>query len=125
MKITIAILGLLIVASPVQAGRECDLDALKAEIKWCLIEAPEDIMGRKRMVEALHRERTLSDIFQFRVGFAACHERDLEKLSNFLECRRDDPAAILNFGRELIGLPPMSTATDRHPTNADAAIKRK
>lgn len=108
MRTTITLLALLALASPVQASRTCDLETLQNEIRWCLLEAPADTGGRDRMVEALHRDGSPSDIFNFRVGYGDCYARDREKLRNFLECRGADPIVLFNFGRQLIELPPVS-----------------
>lgn len=111
MRVVTALLPLLIAASPVEAAEECDLEALKTDIRWCLIEAPEDTPGRQRMIDALHREGTTSDIYFFRAGYGQCHDVDQEKLRNFTECRREDPIALFNYGRMLIDLPPVSTGS--------------
>ncbi|HEX2256341.1 MAG TPA: hypothetical protein VHG92_06515 [Afifellaceae bacterium] len=108
MRATVTFLALLTLASPVQASRDCDLETLKSEIRWCLVEGPIDIGGRDRMVEALNRDGSPTDIFHFRVGYADCYARDQEKLRNFLECRGADPIVLFNFGRQLIELPPIS-----------------
>lgn len=108
MRVTITLLTLVTFASPAQASRDCDLETLQNEIRWCLLGGPVDIGGRERMVEALHRDGSPSDIFYFRVGYADCYARDKEKLRNFLECRGADPIVLFNFGRQLIDLPPIS-----------------
>jgi hypothetical protein len=107
MRVSLALLSLLIGVSPALASRHCDMEALKVEIQWCLLEAPEDTPGRERMIEALRGEGTRSDIYFFRAGYMDCQDRNELKLRNFVECSGSDPDTILNFGRELLDLPPL------------------
>jgi hypothetical protein len=108
MKILL-VLSLLLLPSPDALAREhCDLEKLQAEIKWCLVEAPEDIRGRDRMIEALQRQGTDSDIFHYRVGFSDCYGNNQQRVQHFLRCRRADPMGLFNYGRGLIDLPPIT-----------------
>jgi hypothetical protein len=108
MKTLLSTACLLLVLSPQALAREhCELDTLQAAIRWCLVEAPEGIRGRDRMVEALQREGTDSDIFNYRVGFSDCYGADQERVQHFLRCRRADPMGLFNYGRGLIELPPI------------------
>lgn len=108
MRVPLALLSLMMGVSSAMASRECNLEALKVEIRWCLLEAAEDTPGRERMIDALRGEGTRSDIYFFRAGYGECQNRHPDKLRNFAQCSGDDPTAILNLGRELIDLPPIS-----------------
>ncbi|HEX2255251.1 MAG TPA: hypothetical protein VHG92_00885 [Afifellaceae bacterium] len=108
MRTLAGLFALMLLVSSAHASRDCDFEKLQEEIRWCLVEAPDGTPGRERMVNALQREGLLSDLYQFRIGYAECHDRDQDKLSNFLECRRDDPIGLFNFGRQLLELPPIS-----------------
>lgn len=109
MRVWLAVLSLMIGVSPVPASRDCNLEELKLEIRWCLLEGPEDTPGRERMIEALRGEGTRSDVYFFRAGYGECQDREPAKLRNFAQCSGDDPTAILNLGRALIELPPISS----------------
>lgn len=109
MKQALMTACLLVPLSAQALAREhCNMDKVQAEIRWCLLEAPADIPGRDRMVEALAHDGTESDLFNYRIGFADCQGGDQDTIRNFLQCRRADPIGVFNFGRALIDLPPVS-----------------
>lgn len=99
---------LLPLSAEVLARDHCNMEKVHAEIRWCLVEAPADIPGRDRMMQALERDGSETDLFNYRIGFADCQGGDQDTIRNFLQCRRADPISVFNFGRVVIDLPPVS-----------------
>jgi hypothetical protein len=84
-----------------------DWSRVEADLRWCLVEG-RGVDGRDVLFESLQMRDEDRRRAAFHNGFVMSH-RDEDAVQNFVRCEREDFGRLLDLGRRIIGLPPLTS----------------